>query len=361
MLSLLLPLLAFHTANALSAESPATIEQRIKASPQYDAAANEFTNSEETPPVVGRQTSPKIIYDFFFSENQRQPPGPLPEVTPPDSALAIKSDSLRFAWLGHSSIFLEVEGKRILLDPMFSKYASPVPFFIKRFQPPAIKLASIQSIDLAVISHNHYDHLDKPTIKQLAKRDTLFAVPLGVGAHLRSWGVASDRITELDWWESANIAGLDIVATPAQHFSGRWLVDNNKTLWASWSVIGKDHRVFFSGDSGYGPHYKAIGEALGPFDLTFLENGAYDDGWPFIHQTPEQAVQAHIDLRGDAMVPIHWCMFDLGLHSWYEPIVRVSKAATIERVNLLTPLLGDLIEPASAPAQQQWWTPLLAK
>ncbi len=312
-----------------------------------------------TPEVVGRQTSPKIIYDFFFSKNDRRPTQKLPEVTTAPSMLASKSNELRFIWLGHSTIFLEVEGIRILLDPIFSKYASPVPFSIKRFQPPAITLDKISDIDVVLISHNHYDHLDKKTIKKLAKGNIQFIVPLGVGKLLKSWGVKTDRITELDWWESTELNGLTLTATPAQHFSGRWLIDNNKTLWASWSISGKTQRVFFSGDSGYGPHYKEIGDKLGPFDLTFLENGAYDDGWPYIHQTPEQTVQAHQDLRGDLLVPIHWGMFDLGLHSWYEPIERLSKAAKEQQENLLTPILGEIINIKDKLPSKQWWKPLI--
>lgn len=334
-------------------------EQRVLSSLQYDSEKKAFRNAEETPPVVGRQTSPKIIYDFFFSDNQRTPPQALPELRPKPERLANKSASLRFAWLGHSTILLEIEGKRILFDPIFSKYASPVPFAIKRFQPPAIALDQIDAIDLVVISHNHYDHLDKKTIKQLAKRAVPFVVPLGVGKQLNRWGIDNERVTEFDWWESETIAGLNITATPAQHFSGRWLIDNNKTLWASWSVAGEAHRVFFSGDSGYGPHFKAIGDKLGPFTLTLLENGAYDDGWPFIHQTPEQAVQAHIDLRGEFMLPIHWGMFDLGLHSWFEPIERVSAAAQQQAIKLITPKLGELVSPVVKIPQDPWWKPLI--
>ncbi|MFK7730305.1 MAG: MBL fold metallo-hydrolase [Pseudomonadales bacterium] len=332
-----------------------TTAQSSQNSNQWNADTVRFENSPLTPNSTAEDSSMNSMWDFFFLKNDRRPEEKLPEMPPTSRELATPGSDLRFIWFGHSTIMLDIGGKRVLFDPVFSRYASPVPFTVARFQPPAVDLEAIGDIDLVLISHNHYDHLDKPTIKQLKKRPVKFLVPLGVGAHLESWGIETSRITELDWWQSITIDGTEFTATPAQHFSGRGLFDRNKTLWASWSVNYDGERVFFSGDSGYGPHYKAIGDRLGPFDLTFLENGAYNESWALIHQFPEQAVQAHRDLQGDTMVPIHWGMFNLSTHSWYDPIQRVNKAAESEGVRLLTPKLGQFVDPGAALPAERWW------
>lgn len=332
-----------------------TRPQSTQNSNQWSSDTLRFENSPATPTSTGEGSSMTTMWDFFFLKNDRRPEQKLPELPPTSNELKSPGKDLRFVWFGHSTIMLDIGGKRVLFDPIFSRYASPLPFTVARFQPPAVDLDAIGDIDLILISHNHYDHLDKPTIKQLRNRTVKFLVPLGVAAHLESWGIERGRITELDWWQSESIDGTEFTATPAQHFSGRGVFDRNKTLWASWSVNHNNERVFFSGDSGYGPHYKAIGERLGPFDLTFLENGAYNEAWALIHQFPEQAVQAHRDLKGNTMVPIHWGMFNLSTHSWYDPIQRVSKAAHKEGVRLLTPKLGQFVDPRAALPQDRWW------
>ena len=329
--------------------------QNSQESNQWNTATDRFENSPVTPISTSENSSAGSAWDFFFLKNERIPGEKLPEMQPTDTELAAPGDALGFIWFGHSTIMLDLGGTRVLFDPIFSSNASPVPFTVTRFQPPAVDLEAVGDIDLILISHNHYDHLDRPTIKQLKSRPVKFLVPLGVGAHLESWGIDSSRITELDWWQSITIDGTKFTATPAQHFSGRGLFDRNKTLWSSWSVDHNGKRVFFSGDSGYGPHYKAIGDRLGPFDLTFLENGAYNKSWGLIHQFPEQAVQAHRDLKGNTMVPIHWGMFNLAMHSWYDPIRRVHKAAQNEGVHLLTPKLGQYVYPSAVPPMDRWW------
>ncbi|MCW8826840.1 MAG: MBL fold metallo-hydrolase, partial [Gammaproteobacteria bacterium] len=291
--------------------------------------------------------------------NNRRPTQKLPEDHSSLKLLETKTDNVRFIWFGHSTILLEIDSKRIVIDPIFSNYSSPIPGIVKRFQPPVFDIDEIENIDIVLISHDHYDHLDHETIKKLKDRDIQYIVPLGVGAHLRYWGINKSRIIELDWWEETVVQNLKFTATPAQHFSGRALFNGNSTLWASWAVQGKEQNIYFGGDSGYSEHYKEIGDRLGPFDLTFLENGAYNLDWKFVHQLPEEGVQASIDLKSRAMIPIHWGMFDLAEHSWYDPIQRATKEANIKGVRIIAPKLGQLISTMHEYRQEAWWEPLI--
>ncbi len=258
--------------------------------------------------------------------------------------------------LGHSSIFMQVNGQKWLIDPVFSERASPFSFAgPKRFHQPPITLQSLPDIDGVLISHDHYDHLDKNSIKYLADKVTHFVVPLGVEQYLLDWKVAPEKVHSLDWWQSVNIDGLNLTATPAQHFSGRGLFDRDETLWVSYVIESTDSKLFFSGDSGYFEGFKAIGERFGPFDLTLIETGAYDRDWPTIHMTPEQSLQAHLDLKGKQMMPIHNGTFDLAFHSWYEPLQRISELAQQSQVALITPVMGQIITLDNIPATYSWW------
>ncbi len=258
--------------------------------------------------------------------------------------------------LGHSSILAKLGGDLVLIDPVFSKRASPLQWVgPKRFHPVPLEPESLPTITAVVISHNHYDHLDKGTVRLLADKTQYFVVPLGVGEHLRDWGVAEDAIVEMDWWEELEIGELTFVATPAQHFSGRSLTDRNKTLWASWVIQGDGANLFFSGDTGYFDGFKEIGERYGPFDITMIENGAYNEAWRSVHMMPEESVQAHIDLRGRAMLPIHNCTFDLSVHAWYEPLDSASALATERGVELLTPVIGAPVQVLTPQPTYAWW------
>jgi L-ascorbate metabolism protein UlaG (beta-lactamase superfamily) len=332
---------------------------RFKTSPQYNFEEERFQNPNPRPLFSSDRSQWDIFKEFFFGDQVRRPPAKLPEVIPTQEQLAQKSQAVRFIWFGHSTILLEMEGKRILFDPIFSKYASPIPGIVKRFQAPVMQLEEIQDIDVVIISHDHYDHLDHKTINQLMQRDIHFIVPLGVAAHLQYWGVEEQRISELDWWEETNYQGLKFIATPSQHFSGRGLLNGNSTLWASWVVQGTEQKVYFSGDTGYSEHYKAIGDRLGPFDLAFLENGAYNEAWKYVHQLPEEGVQASIDLKSRAMIPIHWGMFDLSIHSWHEPIERVTRVAKEKGVTLIAPKLGQIVSTEEVYQQESWWQALI--
>lgn len=272
--------------------------------------------------------------------------------------LANPAQELRAVRLGHSTVLMSVEGKLILTDPVFSDRVSPVPFMgPSRFnETMPITIDALPHLDAVVISHDHYDHLDKGSIKLLREKVDMFYVPLGVDSYLRDWGVPNAKITALDWWES-HLAdnGLTFTAAPTQHFSGRGIVGQNKTLWGSWAIAGAHQRVYFGGDSGHGPHFKEIGERLGPFDLTMIECGAYSEFWPAIHMMPEQTVQAHLDLGGRTLMPIHWGTFNLSIHDWREPMERVTAAANTQDVNVVLPITGATITPDSLPPLAYWW------
>ncbi|MCO4763388.1 MAG: MBL fold metallo-hydrolase [Myxococcales bacterium] len=274
--------------------------------------------------------------------------------TPPPSGL-------RVTWLGHSTVLVEIDGYRILTDPVWGERASPLSWLgPKRWYPPPLPLAELPPVDAIVLSHDHYDHLDYPTIAKLSQRQTRWIAPLGVGAHLEYWGVPPERVTELDWGQkltltAAGRSSLTIHCTESRHASGRQIFDQNATLWAGYALVGKRHRVFFSGDTGLFPGMKRIGEQLGPFDLTMIEVGAYNRAWPDWHIGPEQAVEAHQWLRGKALLPVHWGLFDLALHGWTEPIERTLLAAKQLGVTVMSPRPGQSIEPATPPKQVRWW------
>ncbi len=262
--------------------------------------------------------------------------------------------------LGHSSMLLKLQGEFWLTDPVFCERAFPVQWAgPKRFHPPPIALRQLPPIKGVLLSHDHYDHLDKSAIGQLAKKVEHFLTPLGVGDLLRDWGVPASKIHQFDWWESGTVDGVQCVATPAQHFSGRGARDSNKRLWCSWTILTDEFRLFFSGDSGYFSGFREIGDHYGPFDLTMIETGAYDRNWKDVHMLPEQSLQAHLDLRGKHMLPIHNGTFDLSIHPWYEPFERVYAAAQQAQVKLATPRMGQAVSLARPPAVNFWWRELM--
>ncbi|MGZ8750806.1 MAG: MBL fold metallo-hydrolase [Pseudonocardia sp.] len=301
-----------------------------------------------------------------------RPGGPVPLAADP---LPPAPAPLALTWYGHSSVLLEVDGRRVLADPVWGERVSPSPAIgPRRLHPVPVPLPALPPVDAVVISHDHYDHLDLPTVRTLLHtQEAPFVVPLGLGNHLRRWGVPGARIVELDWDESHEIDGLTLTCTEARHFSGRGL-RRNTTLWSSWAVAGPRHRVFFGGDTGYTPAFADLGAAYGPFDLTVLPIGAYSERWPLIHMTPEEAVQAHCDLtrrdltrrdltRRDStgahpalLVPIHWATFNLGFHPWAEPVRRFRDAADGAGVPIAVPRPGERIDAAAPPAPTEWWT-----
>ena len=302
-----------------------------------------------------------IVKDYFHDKREAAVPSEPVPVKALSTADLLKEEKDLVIRLSHSTMLIKLDNKIILADPVFSERASPVQWFgPKRFHPMPLNIEDLPPIDAVVISHNHYDHLDKASIKQLVNKVEHFLVPLKLGATLMEWGVPEENITELDWWQEKEIKGVTFAATPTQHFSGRGLFDGDQTLWASWVMMGSENRVFFSGDSGYFPGFKEIGERYGPFDITMVETGAYNERWQAIHMMPEQSLQAHKDLRGTAMFPIHNSTFDLSLHNWNEPLERIQALAVANQVNLLTPVFGqavviDQIDPQQIGSASIWW------
>jgi L-ascorbate metabolism protein UlaG (beta-lactamase superfamily) len=295
---------------------------------------------------------------MFWShrKDRRKPREPLPVVLVRADVLGgPPAQQLQVTWLGHSTALIEIDGLRLLTDPVLSARASPVPFAgPKRFTPPALTVAQLPPIDAVILSHDHYDHLDRETVLELADRVGHFYTTLGVGQRLIGWGIAAERVTELDWWQEASFGPLTLAATPAQHFSGRGLRDGNATLWASWVVLGTRERLFFSGDTGMHAGFAQIGERYGPFDLTLIECGAYHALWPDVHMQPEQSLAAHQLVRGRTMMPVHWGTFDLAIHRWDEPAERIRALAAQQGVRLVQPRPGETVRPDSA-LQAPWW------
>ena len=329
---------------------------RIQRSPNYRDGAFQNPDATSSTPKGGMG---RMLRRWIRGGEQRVPPGPMPIVSltradferPPASGL-------RATWLGHSSVLVEIDGAQILFDPVWARRASPSSIMgPRRFFPPPLALEDLPPLDVIMTSHDHYDHLDRGVIRELAKNPAQararFVVPLGVGAHLEKWGVTPDRITELDWGEATTVGPLRLTATPARHFSGRGLFDRNHTLWASWVVKGPAHSVFHSGDTGPFNGFGAIGAEHGPFDLTLVKIGAYDVAWPDIHLNPEQAVDAHRDLKGRVLLPIHWGTFNLAFHRWDEPADRIVAAST--GTTVVMPKPGESIEPEKPPPVTPWW------
>ncbi|MGD1847044.1 MAG: MBL fold metallo-hydrolase [Salibacteraceae bacterium] len=325
-------------------------------SPQH--TGEKFQNPGGITTTISFGKGLSLIPTMLSDEGEKSPTGSLPiHRLDWDSRSSLADTSTRVTWLGHSSFLLEMEGKTILLDPMFGANASPVGFMAERF-PESLPITAEQlpAVDLVLFSHDHYDHLDYPTILSIKDKVGQFLVPLGLGAHLQHWGVSKDKIIELDWWEEVTLLGLELACTPSQHFSGRGLMDRDQTLWCSWVIHGKRKKIFFSGDSGYFGGFKKIGEKYGPFDLTLLECGQYYTLWTEIHMLPEQTFQANLDLKGKALMPIHWGTFQLALHPWFEPVERLSVAANAQpNVPVVTPIIGQSIELGTPLPQEKWW------
>ncbi|MGW3253628.1 MBL fold metallo-hydrolase [Streptomyces fungicidicus] len=334
---------------------------RIRRSPHFKDGV--FQNPGGPARIRPSGSTRDLARTYFDKESRsrRAPKGAIP-VHPTTLADISRppATGLRLTWMGHSGVLAEIDGHRVLFDPVWGERCSPFPFAgPRRLHPVPLPLAALGPVDAVVISHDHYDHLDLPTIKALAGTDTLFAVPLGVGAHLERWGVSAGRLRELDWHETTKVGGLTLTATPARHFCGRGLRNTQHTLWASWVVEGEEHRVYHSGDTGYFDGFKDIGAGHGPFDATMIQVGAYSDFWPDIHMTPEEGVRAHLDLQGgDAagvLLPIHWATFNLAPHAWAEPGEWMRDAGEEAGQAVAFPRPGEPFEPAGELPVEPWW------
>jgi L-ascorbate metabolism protein UlaG (beta-lactamase superfamily) len=346
---------ALHGAPAALGATPAEIQNVSQRSPNYQDGV--FVNIDPASTLnLDREEQRMLLSELLFSAARSRPSKPIPVVAPAQADAA--PAGLAVYWYGHSTALVEIDGYRVLADPVWSRRCSPSQTLgPQRMHEVPAPLEALPAVDAVLISHDHYDHLDIDTIIGLARTQRApFVVPLGVGAHLRKWGIPENRIVELDWNESHTVGELTLVCTPARHFSGRF-VTRNTTLWASWVIAGPRHRAFFGGDTGYTKSFAEIGADHGPFDLTLLPIGAYHPAWPDIHMNPEDAVQAHLDVAeadSGLLVPIHWATFRLAPHPWAEPVERLLKAAQPERIQVAVPKPGQRVDPDTATIDP-WW------
>ncbi|HEX6576408.1 MAG TPA: MBL fold metallo-hydrolase [Gemmatimonadaceae bacterium] len=318
-----------------------------------------FRNTYPMRPIGG--PSMKLFGEFFFGGKKRNPSRPLPVENPVDKWSSQPVSGLRVTTFGHSTVLIEIDGARILTDPVFSDYAAPFPLpGRKRFHPVPAQISSLPKIDAIIQSHDHYDHLSRWSWKKIAKLGIPVITSLGVGARLEKFGVDPLLITEIDWWESHEIpgTGVTLTAAPAQHFSGRSLTDRNLTLWSSWGITGPRNRVFFSGDTGLTDELEEIGKRLGPFDLVMLEIGASNPAWADIHLGPVNAMRAFEMLGGGVLLPIHWGTFDLALHRWKEPVETLLSLKKPADSQIITPPFGRPVEPSLVAEPTRWWEPI---
>jgi L-ascorbate metabolism protein UlaG (beta-lactamase superfamily) len=332
-------------------------DPRFLASPQFTAQDCTFQNPPN--PDAKPTRSGWAIWSRLLTETKQGtvPVDPIPVRTMSRVALdALDAGSNHIIRLGHSSHLMKLRGKWWLIDPVFGPRASPVSWAgPKRFHAPPVALADVPPIEGLILSHDHYDHLDVPTIEALKDRVQRYFVPLGVGRRLQEWGVPADRIEELDWWDERKWGDVVVTAAPAQHFSGRTLWDRNKTLWASWALASGGERIFYSGDSGYFPGFKEIGARLAPIAIALMENGAYDSYWPMVHMAPEETVQAFQDLGARTLYLVHNSTFDLAFHGWREPLERVAALAQQRGIALATPEIGEVLTLGQPRENRRWW------
>jgi L-ascorbate metabolism protein UlaG (beta-lactamase superfamily) len=347
---------ALHGAPAALGASPASIRAVTQGSPHCSEGV--FANLEPASIYkMDREQLRLILWELAGNRGGSRPAAPIPLAAP--QIFDGDPGRLAVSWFGHSTALLELDGYCVLVDPVWSDRCSPSDTVgPQRLHPPPVQLEGLPAVDAVVISHDHYDHLDMDTVMALALTQRApFFVPLGVGAHLRAWGIPEQRIVELDWHQAAKLDQLTLICLPSRHFSGRFL-DRNNTLWASWAFIGPSHRVYFGGDTGYTKSFSEIGDAHGPFDVTLLPIGAYNTAWPDIHMNPEEAVRAHLDVTDSGsglLVPIHWGTFRLAPHPWAEPVERLLSAAEPAGVNVAVPAPGQRIDPAAPRRFNPWW------
>ena len=317
-----------------------------------------FHNITPTNMHMGPKDIATITYKYLFEKNEKVPKTEPPIEKVDSLTIANTNEDFSFVWFGHSTFYIKMGNKNILLDPMFSEVPAPHPLLgNKRFQKELpIDLEKLPEIDYVFISHDHYDHLDYKSIKKLTKRVKHFFVPLGVGAHLRKWGVEEKQLHELNWWDEFETDNLKFAFTPSRHFSGRGPTNRFSTLWGSWVIESENKKIYFSGDGGYDVHFSDIGDKYGPFDIAFIECGQYNKLWSEIHMMPEETAMAARDLKANVFMPIHWGAFTLAMHAWNEPIKRVIKKADELNLKLIAPMIGDFVNlNDSVPEVSPWW------
>jgi len=315
-----------------------------------------FMNLEETSMNMSLLSIPKLLYKQFFVRNNREPQQPIPIQAFNKEEFLAPSDKAKFIWYGHSAVLMRINNKTLLIDPMLGQDAAPIaPFKSKRFSENTLGLIDqFPEIDLLLLSHDHYDHLDLDSMQKLMPKVKQYYVALGCARHLIHWGVDASKINEFDWWDLANYEGIEISFTPSRHFSGRGIRDRFKSLWGGWVFKTDKESIYFSGDGGYGEHFKEVGNRLGPFDFGLMECGQYNENWHQIHMYPEEAIQAAADAGVKKVMAVHWAGFALAQHSWNEPIERFAESAINTRMALATPNPGELFSPDNFTGEY-WW------
>ncbi|MER2495965.1 MBL fold metallo-hydrolase [Vibrio neptunius] len=349
----------------LKAKSDVELQQSESLRAERIVNSNQFQDGKaivRMPNVPSPESTSAVMWKFFFERKSLKPSSSLPHASIDTEKLARRSEEIRVTWLGHSSLFIDIDRTRILIDPVF-EYASPwiaKKLFSRNVKAP-VERNELPLPDAIVISHDHYDHLEESTIRYYADKEVVFMVPLAVGRHLERWGVSPDKIKELDWWESTSLNGVILTATPANHNSGRTGFDSNSTLWASWSIKGQSGALFYSGDSAYDSHFKEIGDRLGPFDMAFIEvaaNVKNGSGFPvenWGHMQARHTMQAFIDLGAEKLFPVHWSTFELFAHKWDEPMTDLIEEANGQGANLVTPMVGETLELNYDISTSFWW------
>lgn len=326
--------------------------EKLKQSPNYKNGS--FQNLSPTPMKPEEISYWKMSKEFFKKHPDTAPPAKLPFVK--TDLKKLNSTEAVIVWFGHSSYFIRLENKNFLVDPVFSGNAAPVSFMVKAFPGSnEYRAEDMPPIDYLILTHDHYDHLDFQTILKLKNKVNKIYCSLGISSHLKYWGVDESKITEMDWWQSEQLdSAIRLTATPARHFSGRG-IKRGQTLWSSFILKTTAFNLYLGGDSGYDSHFKEIGAKYGPFDLAILESGQYNTMWPLIHMMPEETVQAAVDLKAKALLPVHWGKFKLGMHPWNEPIKRVLKKAKALNLAVASPKIGEPVILSHPTEETNWW------
>lgn len=331
--------------------------EKLSKSSQWNGKV--FENQIETNMDMGLKNIPGLLKKQLFDREGRSPKQPIP-VIPFDAEQWNVDNKPKFVWYGHSVLLLKLNGKNILIDPMLGSNAAPVaPFAVKRFSEHTLDIIdTLPDLDAILFTHDHYDHLDLESIKRLKSKTNKWLVALGVKRHLVKWHIPAAQIQEFDWWNTTHLEDIELTFTPSQHFSGRGLSDRAKSLWGGWAFKTDDFNIYWSGDGGEGPHFKAIGEKLGPFDWAFMENGQYNELWHTIHMYPEEAIPEGINAKAKVMTPVHWAGFPLALHHWKDPIERFQAEAERTDQKLACPRIGQIVDMTKPFEQENWWEEL---
>lgn len=335
-----------------------SFEQKAEFEKLEHYSNGEFQNLIETNMDMDFGKAIKMLPEFFKNDPSRAPDFDIPIVKIDSVDLTLPNQGTRLIWFGHSAFLLQIDGKNILLDPMLGEVPAPHPMLgKKRFSKELpIEIEQLPSIDMILFSHDHYDHLDYGSVQKLMGKTEAYYVPLGLGSHLKAWGIHPEKIHEMDWWDELEVDGLKLAFAPSRHFSGRGLTNRFSTLWGSWVIHGKSDRIYFSGDGGYGPHFKDIGDRFGPFDFAMMECGQYNERWKEIHMMPEETAQAGLDIQAKVIMPIHWAAFSLAMHSWTDPIERVLKSAEGLKIPVYVPKIGSYINlDQNLETREEWW------